>query len=84
MTLFLFSKNKNFIYKLVITFYMTYKHKVRVSHILDDMDRGHIKSKEEFKEVLEQIDKETFIEHFLEEYDQSNESEEDGDLNEFK
>lgn len=66
---------------------MTYKHKMRVSHILDDLDKGYIKSKEEFKEVLEQIDKETFIEHLLEEFDQNQNQEseeEDGNLDEFK
>ena len=66
-------------------FFMVYKHKLRVSHILDDLDRGYIKTKEELKEALVTIDKETFIEHFLEEFDQNNEPEQEAnELDEFK
>lgn len=49
---------------------MAYKHKIRVSHILDDLEKGYIKSKEEYKQILNTLDKDTFIEYFLEEFDQ--------------
>jgi len=48
---------------------MTYKHKLRVSHIQDDLERGYIKTKDEYKQALSQLDKETLIEYFLEEFD---------------
>lgn len=49
---------------------MAYKHKIRVSHILDDLDRGFIKTRAEYESALKGLEKESFIEHFLAEYDE--------------
>lgn len=64
---------------------MAYKHKLRVSHLQDDLDKGYIKSKEEYKAALEQLDKEGLIEYFLEEFEtmkQEEDTKSDGDLDE--
>lgn len=56
---------------------MVYKHKIRVSHILDDLERGYIKNRDTFKEAMNQLEKEDFINHFLEEYDENKKEEEE-------
>ncbi len=53
---------------------MAYKHKLRINHILDDLERGYIKTKDEYKSILETIDKSQYIEHFLEKFDESEEA----------